>query len=53
VAVANSSLFTLHFPRVNPQTAKHPIYVSAKAILKLAKADLKLAKADSFSSIKK
>jgi hypothetical protein len=34
-------------------TAKHPIYVSAKAILKLAKADLKLAKADSFSSIKK
>jgi hypothetical protein len=39
--------------RVNPTTAKHPIYVSAKAILKLAKADLKLAKADSFSSIKK
>jgi hypothetical protein len=36
-----------------PQTAKHPIYVSEKAILKLAKADLKLAKADSFSSIKK
>jgi hypothetical protein len=36
-----------------PPTAKHPIYVSAKAILKLAKADLKLAKADSFSSIKK
>jgi hypothetical protein len=36
-----------------PTTAKHPIYVSAKAILKLAKADLKLAKADSFSSIKK
>jgi hypothetical protein len=36
-----------------PKTHKHPIYVSAKAILKLAKADLKLAKADSFSSIKK
>jgi hypothetical protein len=36
-----------------PTTAKQPIYVSAKAILKLAKADLKLAKADSFSSIKK
>jgi hypothetical protein len=31
---------------VNPTTAKHQIYVSAKA-------DLKLAKADSFSSIKK
>jgi hypothetical protein len=36
-----------------PTTAKHLIYVSAKAILKLAKDDLKVAKADSFSSIKK
>jgi hypothetical protein len=36
-----------------PTPTFHPIYVSAKAILKLAKADLKLAKADSFSSIKK
>jgi hypothetical protein len=53
--VSGSKFFTLHssLSYGKPPTAKHPIYVLAKAILKLAKADLKLAKADCFSSIKK